>query len=120
MFKIDSDGYYLKILPGAINVIRTNTSAVLFECGAFSNTNYVAEFLASMSLFRDSGYKSLLVYDNSGNFMGTFNLLESNFTNIFTWPLNWLRVSKQIYFDMMLLHGELSGEFTNSLSTIGQ
>jgi hypothetical protein len=39
MFKIDTDGYYLKILPGAINFIRTNTSAVLFECDAFSNTN---------------------------------------------------------------------------------
>lgn len=41
-----------------------------------------------MSLFRDSGYKSLYVYDNSGNFMGTFNLLESYFTNIFTGLLN--------------------------------
>jgi hypothetical protein len=120
MFKIDTDGYYLKILPGTINFIRTNTSAVLFECDAFSNTNYVAEFLASVSLCRDSGYKSLLVYDNSGNFMGTFNLLESYFTNIFTGLLNLLRVSKQIYFDMSLLHGELAGEFTKSLSKIAQ
>lgn len=116
ILKIDTDGFDLKIILGARNLIKESTPAVLFECDAFSNTNYVEDFLECMSLFRNSGYDSLLVYDNFGNFMGTFAICSPHFDNTFADLLKWQQSSKLIYFDMLLLPGDLANEFTKTRS----
>jgi FkbM family methyltransferase len=106
VLKIDTDGYDLKILLGAKSLIESNKPAVLFECDAFTNQQYIPEFFDCMSMFRTCGYDSLLLYDNYGNFMGKYQLGDPSFNMVFENLLIWQRDSKYIYFDILLLPTE--------------
>ena len=106
VLKIDTDGYDLKILLGARSFIERNQPAVLFECDAFSNGQYLEEFFRCISLFRECGYESFLLYDHLGYFMGEYILADPSFRSFFSNLLNWQMHSKTIYFDILFLPPE--------------
>jgi len=106
VLKIDTDGYDLKILLGARSFIERNQPAVLFECDAFSNDQYLEEFFSCISLFRECGYRSFLLYDNCGYFMGEYVLSDPGFEQFFSNLLKWQMNTRTIYFDILFFPPE--------------
>jgi FkbM family methyltransferase len=111
ILKIDTDGYDLRILPGAKELIKRNKPAVLFECDAFSSLSYKDDFFNCINVFREADYDNLILYDNYGNFMGSFGINGIDFDIIFSNLLGWQEDTKIIYFDILFLHRNKFGEF---------
>ncbi len=76
VLKIDTDGHDLEVLAGARKVIAHNRPAILFECGAFGNSRYVADCLTALEDLKANGYNGFLVYDNYGYLMGLHSLTD--------------------------------------------
>jgi hypothetical protein len=103
ILKIDTDGYDFQILIGAESFIKANKPAVLFECDAFSNKNYIEDFFDCISMFIRSGYTSFILYDNLGNMMGKYNIKSEDFYAFFSSLISWQKATRIIYFDILFL-----------------
>lgn len=66
VIKIDTDGHDFEVIKGATGLLSKRLPMVLFECDAFSNTNYVEHCLKTLLVFKQCGYKDFLLYDNFG------------------------------------------------------
>lgn len=76
ILKIDTDGHDFEVIEGAEKLISGNQPAVLFECDAFANDNYIEDCLKVLKLFISSGYNFFLLYDNFGYLMGKYPLSD--------------------------------------------
>ena len=111
IMKIDTDGYDLQILQGAEKLITTNKPAVLFECDAFTSSSYQTDFFKCMDIFQRAGYEGFILYDNYGNYMGTFNINIPDFKFIMFNLLSWQQNTHIIYYDILFLHGRSLADF---------
>ncbi|MBL8315087.1 MAG: FkbM family methyltransferase [Rubrivivax sp.] len=74
LIKVDTDGHDFEVLDGAAGVIGRNRPTVLFECDSFGRRDYIETVLRTLDMFRRSGYRRYLVYDNFGFLMGCHEL----------------------------------------------
>jgi len=74
VIKIDTDGYDLRIIAGAINIIKKNKPAILFEVYDNESPTYCEDCINTLLLLKDAGYDSFLLYDRLGYLMGQHHL----------------------------------------------
>lgn len=108
MLKVDTDGHDFQVLAGAEKLISSRRPAVLFECDAWDDQDYVAHCLGALRDFKEKGYDGFLLYDNFGYLMGRHSLDDLT-------PLRQLLfyqlTSRFYYFDILLMRGEDLVEF---------
>jgi FkbM family methyltransferase len=103
ILKIDTDGHDFEVIAGARIIIERIMPVVLFECDAFSNSNYVRDCMETFKFFETVGYNRFLFYDNFGNLMGKCLLSDlSQFRGLLFYQLT----SKFFYFDVLLMRDE--------------
>lgn len=103
VLKIDTDGHDFQVIAGAEQLISQNMPAVLFECDAFNNDNYVEDCLSTLSLFKRSGYRHFLLYSNFGNLMGWYSLADLlPFRQLLFFQLT----SSFCYFDILVMRDD--------------
>lgn len=109
IIKIDTDGHDFEVIAGAQMLISGNQPAVLFECYAFANDNYVEDCLKALIFFLNSGYNFFLLYDNFGNLMGKYPLSDlSAIRSLLFYQLT----SPFHYFDILVMKdADISGFF---------
>ena len=108
LLKIDTDGHDFAVISGAREIITTNLPTVLFECEPFENKTYVEDCLETLTLLKDSGYDSFLVYSNYGYLIGKHSLSEfQHFKQLLVYQLT----SKSLYFDILLMKEKEIQEF---------
>ncbi len=78
MIKIDTDGYDFAILKGAINYLADVKPIIFFEYAPYLSKQN-DDGISILSQLREIGYKTLLVYDNLGNYMFSSDLDNSVF-----------------------------------------
>ncbi len=99
LIKVDTDGNDFAVLRGAKQALLSQP-VVLFECDVFRNAHYVEDCLEILALFRDTGYKSMLLYEKFGYPMGCFKLDDlAHFKKLLFYQLT----KKYIYFDILLM-----------------
>ncbi|HJV89801.1 MAG TPA: FkbM family methyltransferase [Holophagaceae bacterium] len=111
LLKIDTDGHDFEVLEGAWQVIKANAPAVLFECDAFGNADYVANCLKALRKFHECGYNHFILYNNFGNLMGRYPLGDLGaFRNLLFLQLT----SDFYYFDVLVMKDEDLDQFHES------
>lgn len=109
--KIDTDGHDFDVIAGSKEILSRNHPMVLFECDHFENTKYVEQCLETLKLFHQVGYNNFLVYDNYGNLMGRYSLVDpSPFRNLIFYHLT----SRFHYFDILVIKDEDISDFFNA------
>lgn len=98
--KIDTDGHDFEIIKGAIDFIRCQQPALLFECDVFTNENYIADVLDTFERLLIAGYANAIAYDNFGYIFGIIDLRE---ITSFKHSLMYQLVSKFYYYDILVL-----------------
>ncbi len=100
ILKIDTDGHDFEVIAGAKKLISSKQPAVLFECDAFGNDQYVEDCLGGLNFFLSSGYHFFLLYDNFGHLMGKYPLSDlSAIRNMLFFQLT----SPFYYFDILVM-----------------
>ncbi len=100
ILKIDTDGHDFEVIAGAKNLISSGQPVILFECDAFGNENYVEDCLKVLKFFLSSGYNYFLLYDNFGNLIGKYPLVNlSSIQSLLFYQLT----SPFYYFDILLM-----------------
>jgi FkbM family methyltransferase len=103
VLKVDTDGHDFEVIEGAKNLLSRRLPAVMFECDAFENADYVEACLRALELFRGVGYNHFLVYDNFGSLMGRYALGDTTaFRNLLFFQLT----SNFYYFDILVMKDE--------------
>lgn len=70
--KVDTDGNDFDVLKGGQKSIAARHPIILMECDVFGNVNYVEDVLQAIASLAEAGYATVIVYDNLGNYFGTF------------------------------------------------
>lgn len=109
LLKIDTDGHDFAVISGAKEIIATKLPTMLFECEPFGSETYVEDCLETLTLLKNSGYDSFLVYSNSGYLIGKHSLNELQY---FKQLLIYQLTSKSLYFDILLMKEEEIQKFT--------
>lgn len=108
VLKVDTDGYDIDVLFGAMCVIGARTPAILFECDAFGNTRHVEDCLDLLRDLHRHGYAQFLLYDNTGHLMGKHALSDlAHFRNL----LFHQAISRDYYFDILLMKDDDVSQF---------
>lgn len=111
MLKIDTDGHDFEVLTGAENIISRNLPIILFECNAFSNSDYVNDCLETLLKLYKNGYSSFVLYDNFGYLIGKLSIVDiRNFRYLLFYQLT----STFYYFDILLMKEDDINTFINS------
>jgi len=69
LVKIDTDGFDLKILRGAADILRSAKPILFFEYDPFFLSQQGDDGVSIFPFLRDLGYERILFYDNFGDFM---------------------------------------------------
>ncbi len=100
VIKIDTDGFDFDVIEGALETLRADHPAVIFECDIFGNPSYVERVGKTLSLFQRIGYRHALVYDNTGYIM---DRVDINDPSCLDFLLFFQVTSPFSYFDILLL-----------------
>jgi len=119
ILKIDTDGFDFEVILGSKEFIKNNKPAVLFECDSFGKDDFVDKFFECLQIFIGDGYKKIIFFDNIGNYMSTFDLdIKANMDTIKN-ILLWQQSSRTIYFDILMMSGDMPIEFINNYYSEG-
>jgi FkbM family methyltransferase len=108
LLKIDTDGHDFEVIAGAKDFIKEDQPFLYFEVDAFSNPNFVEDCLNTLEFLQETGYAKVFVYDNFGNFMGLFEVVNILcIKNLLLYKLS----KKSYYFDFLLMKDQFVDEF---------
>lgn len=100
VLKVDTDGYDFDVLAGAKKVIAKTHPAILFECDACGDAQYMERCLQTLAGFKTEGYSDFLLYDNYGYLMGRHALDDLRaFQGLFLYHLS----GGVSYFDILVM-----------------
>jgi FkbM family methyltransferase len=108
VIKVDTDGHDFEVLVGAAKTIAANRPAVLWECDVFARADYTEGVLRTLALFKNSGYRNYLVYDNFGYLVGSYSLDDDSAIKSL---LFYQLTSELQYFDLLFMTEPELGEF---------
>jgi FkbM family methyltransferase len=103
LLKSHTDGHDFEVIAGAKKVISSNLPAILCEIDPSMNYQYSEDFLEMINFLKDTGYSSLLLYNNFGHLMGKYSLVDLKyFANLLFYHLT----SRSDYLDILLMKEE--------------
>ena len=103
LLKSHTDGHDFEVIAGAKKAISSNLPAILCEIDPSMNYQYSEDFLEMINFLKDTGYSSLLLYDNFGHLMGKYSLVDLKyFANLLFYHLT----SCSYYLDILLMKEE--------------
>lgn len=115
VLKLDTDDHDFEVISGAKNLIKQNLPIVLFECDVFENTDYVRDCLETLKLLKSTGYQYFLLYDNFGNLMGKYSLVDTTaFRNLLFFQLTSDFYYDFYYFDILAMKDDHMLQFYKS------
>lgn len=98
--KLDTDGNDFEVLKGSPKSISASRPIILMECYASGNANYVDDVLHTITSLAKAEYKTVIVYDNLGNYFCTFPADDPAF---FLNALAYQIISEFGYYDLLFL-----------------
>jgi len=100
LIKIDTDGYDLEIIKGAINTITNMKPTILFECDDFGDERFIDNLIEVFDILKIAGYKNALLYDNRG-----YLYSEINFCNPESYKYSIIHklLTNCYYFDVLTM-----------------
>jgi FkbM family methyltransferase len=72
--KIDTDGFDVPVLLGALELLRGQHPWLLYECDVAMTAHGASRHLEILQLMNDLGYCHMICYDNLGNCLGVYQL----------------------------------------------
>ncbi len=117
LLKIDTDGYDMKILRGAMMYIQNTKPVLFFEYDPVFLDENKEDGLSTLLLLRDSGYRDIIFYDNLGKL-----IISSSLENELLLKQMHNRIDKKTrtpfaYYDVAIFHeedGDLAKKFIAS------
>jgi len=100
LLKIDTDGYDIDCINGALDFIERSHPAILFEADLFGNEEYATQVLDVLERLRSIGYQQAILYTHRGALFGVYQL-----TNVFSLlsPLFYQTSGAPLYYDILVL-----------------
>tara|TARA_B100000925_G_scaffold291899_1_gene282286 strand:+ start:1970 stop:2932 length:963 start_codon:yes stop_codon:yes gene_type:complete len=109
IIKIDTDGYDFEVLKGAKQTIISNMPWIMFEVFTIQNKNYVEDCINSLIDLKNYGYSNLFIYDNLGNFHGSYQV--DDIATIKKILFYQLTANSFYCFDFLVVPKDLSNNF---------
>lgn len=106
--KIDTDGYDLEVIGGALKTISRGRPFVLFECDDFGRSDYLEKFRATVGELGRAGYEVLALYDNLGRLL--CNCPTHEFARLEAY-LQYKALGGVAYFDVLAVPPDSAKEF---------
>lgn len=105
LLKIDTDGYDMKILRGAVNYIRQTKPVLFFEYDKLFLSQQREDGISTLDQLRTLGYGEIIFYDNYGRFILSDNLNNSKIVRQMD---NYIEDRKGAfeYYDLCIFHEE--------------
>jgi FkbM family methyltransferase len=103
LIKIDTDGWDVKILRGASEILERSHPALFFEYDTEFMKGANESGLDAFRLLREKGYRIVLFYDNLGRFMLSSSLEDELLLRQLNRYIDWYRGAFK-FFDVCVFH----------------
>ena len=108
LLKSDTDGFDFAVINGAARLIKDVQPFVYVECDDFGDVKYGRNVDGMMRMFAESGYASVVIYDNVGYFVAQVSLADVDTMHDL---LLYQLTSDQCYFDLLFVPPVYADEF---------
>lgn len=113
LLKIDTDGFDLKIIKGAINFIKITHPIIFFE---YDKKLFKEDEFDTFTMLINEGYNRIIFYDNFGNLLLSTLLINFQIISDLT-NYSIQNNSRIIYYDVCVFHKDDEDLFESFLKT---
>ncbi|MEI8283808.1 MAG: FkbM family methyltransferase [bacterium] len=101
LLKIDTDGYDLECIQGAMQIIEEQKPFILFEADVFSNPEYGHDLLGCVNKLKSACYTHLLLYTHLGEL---FTIVDMEDPAQMLFAIFYQVTSSRLYYDILALN----------------